>query len=901
MKENQKAEKVILNYHFNITGGDKADYFVGLPIIQFAKFDGTAFLIFENTELEEFKLQETKDKEGKLVYEYKAIIKHSKSVIKDLIPKIIKMLSNEYESLLLDWDLVGENVNEFSHVKILDEIRNNPLYFEKIAKNPILRELGYDEYYKNQQEYLRKRVDDNNEIPRKALEQYRRTAVMAILIDSFAHNISAHSLTALNWWFTIRAELMAKVEKLDSKDLEQHNSGIPPKFLSGNPLSKEIQPLIKFLLEKGAFWTSLNREHSFGGIINNLYDVLWDNFISNPLYLGSIAYSEGIKKININITIIDNRRLKEVNGFQRHKPIGKAPTNNTLLDGTLATIDLDAVFDHNKTDKEPKLQSDFIKKGKIHDELKAYLKESNIFFPNGIAGYHAFFTLLENELRNVKHHPKEMLDKMKTDGLTLNLSLEHAHLKDEKISNRLYRIGIWLKHPINISYDLLTERLSKLSHDIIDDNSKKPLLGGIYQDKICAAMLFNNTFQSVQNTETLKDNHYYPWVKSGCALISDIKENEYTDWEISWRRYSEKGKNEERRQFLKETFATPQKGYFKKFFHIWKGDAVARINENINLDWENINRFKFVAVENEEKIKEYRSKDIVRVIQGNPKDELEAYQIWLKQWLGKEALAISFFLDSQMIGRLIFNEETIKYYNFLALNKLNYEKLKPIYDKYKKKEITFFHGKANEIFDNKPKVKFYYRSHGALQAKFGKGTKPQFANISNVLAAELIETVETKICIFDNRIANRVPDRYKDFYHKNWGISIFDENEDKWVETKTDGFDKFHFLVIHLSFIEYFKNEDGTKKYSEKNIQEFIEKELLTNEKLKNRLGKNTILVITTGRGRMEWRDNLKGSGYENFVTFRAVEALIDAVESGISMNDDIDVKYNLTKILFGS
>ena len=42
------------------------------------------------------------------------------------------------------------------------------------------------------------------------------------------------------------------------------------------------------MLEKGAFWTSLNREHSFGGIINNLYDVLWDNFISNPLYLGRL-------------------------------------------------------------------------------------------------------------------------------------------------------------------------------------------------------------------------------------------------------------------------------------------------------------------------------------------------------------------------------------------------------------------------------------------------------------------------------------------------------------------------------------------------------------------------------------------------------------------------------------
>lgn len=41
-------------------------------------------------------------------------------------------------------------------------------------------------------------------------DELRRQAIMSILIDSYAHNISAHSLTALNWWFKQRVDYVNK-------------------------------------------------------------------------------------------------------------------------------------------------------------------------------------------------------------------------------------------------------------------------------------------------------------------------------------------------------------------------------------------------------------------------------------------------------------------------------------------------------------------------------------------------------------------------------------------------------------------------------------------------------------------------------------------------------------------
>ena len=822
--------------------------------------------------------------------------------LKRNISSLIKSCSKIYEQLIIDWDAVEDNIDKKSLIPDIDLMISSDYFF---WENPILKELKYLEHYKRIKEYLKTRKKQNNDIEEKIKTEYRRVAIMAILIDSFAHNMSAHSLTALNWWFKRRAKIIDKVDQLKEtgQNLED-NKDIPAMFLTSHPLSSSIQPMIKFLLEKGAFWTSLNREHNFGGISNNLYDVLWHNFICNPLYLGSIAFSEGIKKVNINVTIIEKSEIAENFGFERPKTIKKSD-DGILLDGDLATIDLDHIYNPNeKAEETEQLHSEFVRLGSKHKVLKKELQQCNVFFPGGIAGYHAFFTILENEIRNVKHYNADALKAMKDEGLTLNISLEKAYLKGEAIPGRLYRIGVWLKYPLEVDYKLLTGRLESLSSDIINTNNK-PKLGGIYQDKVCAAMLFNNNFLSAENKETDKDKNYYPWVKSGYGEILHNDIAKYTDWEVSWRRFSDGDDTDNRQNYIEKAFENGKIGYIKKFLHLWKGEFVKYIDEATDLGWENINRFKFITTpkeNNEDVIKKVRDKDIIRIIQGHEDcTEIEAYQLWFEKWFGKNEMAVDFYIDNQNVGQIIANEEGVSYYNVDDLRGDIYKAKANKYSEYETFEMDFVHGKGKKIGGNEEKETYYYRSHGIFFVKFCGGLKPEYATMRSLLAAELLETINTKICIFDNRIANRVPTIYKKFYDKNWGLSIFEEEQSEWNRMRDNGFDKFHFLVVHLSFIEAFKDKHGQKKYSEKNIETFIENEILINSTIKEKAGENFILVITTGRGRSEWWENIKSTKHTKFVTFRPVEALIEAVESGISIGDDIEVKYNLTKVLFGS
>ena len=43
---------------------------------------------------------------------------------------------------------------------------------------------------------------------------------------------------------------------------------------------------------------------NFGGKVSNLGNMLWFDFFNNPLYLGTIAYSEGIQRINFSHGIL---------------------------------------------------------------------------------------------------------------------------------------------------------------------------------------------------------------------------------------------------------------------------------------------------------------------------------------------------------------------------------------------------------------------------------------------------------------------------------------------------------------------------------------------------------------------------------------------------------------------
>lgn len=869
-----KYENKLLAAFFNI----EEDRFLSLPLIQFANFDGVIHIIYKK------RLSEKINK-------------------KSAIRSIVKLFSLEMESLLLNFDVVESNMFKASLLKYeLDDLKSESFY-EKFNRNPILKDLKYRKYYIENEAFFLARISQSDEVPKLILAQHRKNAIMSILIDSYAHNISAHSLTALNWWFYQRAGHLTRGEDRERSLSVDINPDIPL-ITSENPLAGEIHPLFKLLLEKGAFWTGLTRDRHFGGQISSLYTILRYDFVNNPLYLGTIAYSEGILKLNVEITVYDKvERVEKSDGIFRKKQIKKTK-DGELLHGRFVTIDLKNInYDADQKKVDPNSLNSFLLQGEKFDLFERELPKYKIFFPGGVIGKHAFFTILENEIRNVKHYSYKQIEKMKTDGLTLSISVQEASYDDQKeyvegYNHELYRIGVWLNHPTRLSQELLMERLDRLGSDIIDQNNYSPKLGGTYQDKVCSAMLFNNTFLSVQNQESDRDKKYYPWIKTGSG--GKPENGSVLDCEVSLRKRTAPRFSASFQYF--QDHYKPQNGYFKKFFHLWKGNNVFTPDklETLNAGWENLSRFRFAHLPQDDPENYHKAKQagVIRNISDNTQDIELAYHSWLKKWLKKEeAYRVRFLIKGQNVAQMIFDDQGVRFLNAAEIDKTPKED-KTRYQAYEQLLIPLAHGDQVDNVDQVCK----YRSHGILQSRFCNGKKLQFATIAGGTAAELMEMLLTNVCIFDNRIANRVERSNKEILKNALNCAIFKERTETWEREKATGFSAYHYLVVHLSFIEAFRDENGFKKYSENDIGEFIRKEILQDKQINK---ENFILVITTGRGRTQWWTKLEEKAeyraYTEFTTFRPIESLIKSIERAISIGDDFELKYRLTKILFGS
>jgi hypothetical protein len=230
----------------------------------------------------------------------------------------------------------------------------------------------------------------------------------------------------------------------------------------------------------------------------------------------------------------------------------------------------------------------------------------------------------------------------------------------------------------------------------------------------------------------------------------------------------------------------------------------------------------------------------------------------------------------------------------------------------------------SESSENKsPESILDIRSHGDFVKYFFEAEsikKVPEKKISENKIGEFIETVITQVCIFDNRLNQRIISKEKWILFDNvLGITFYEENIDIWNDLKKGKkhkwvkktgkekdaqlkvtpsideefgsvIDNYHFLVIHLSFIEKLG-------FPEENIDEFIKKHIIQNS---SKIPNKFIITIVTGRGREDWWKKLN-SKYKNFVTFLPIESLLAAIEDGIMLKDDFQVKYNLIKVLFGS
>ena len=902
--EGQRHEYPIIDYFFDIV----QDYYISLPLIQFGNFDGIISIIFEQKDSESFKN----------IFVRK---------------QLIRQISLEYEELLLNWDLVGGNIQRKSTLpKRLDY-----LISEEYASvtNPIFEELNYQRYYRESRAYFLERIKHNDAVPVYIKNEHRKRAIISILIDSYAHNISAHSLTVLKWWFQQRAmgnkveDLMEQLEvempleqwggplvdfligkfpapytrtdigeglkytlalwysRLEKRQETEDFKAVRDQLLS---LENQLTPLFKFLLEKGAFWSGVTRDQQFGGEIHNLYKILWDDFIQNPLYLGTIAYSEGITKLNICIRIYSGEKFtgKKDDHFRTYQ-IGQAE-DNTPLDGVLAHVEVGGVPFNQ-------LRHQFVKEGDLHKQLKEALEQVEVFFPGGVVGKHAFFTLLENEIRNVKHFPETELQNMQDNGLNLVIAIRPSGLASQLNykRNALYKIGIWLGHQTGFHSQkghLALVRFNNLLEDIITPDTNEARLGGTYQDKICASMLFNNTFISVEKQESERDKEYYPWVRA--AFSSGPKENGITeqDFEVNKRNY----KAAETK--LSES-NLPKNGFFKKYIYLWKGDFIFNAKREGNLKFENVNRFRIVNLP-KPKVglrKSLLKEGVIRILEKHPSDisPKAAYHQWLQGWTKEKYFSIHLLQGETGVGFIFFSKKTAQYFPKAVFFNLPQNE-QGNYGEYPKSVLKFAHHSSLQHNNQADIVSI--RSHGVLKEKFFHGvqTVEDFnkGTIGSLELYELIEVLKTRVCIFDKRVADRVLTDKRDLLINQLGCEIYGEKMEEWEKVQKIGIGQYHFIVMHLSFIEAMKNKKG-RRYGEDGIVDFI------NDHLDNKLAKNCILVITTGRGRTKWWRKIQESKYAIHTTFRPVESLIEAVEKAIMKKDDIELKYHLIKVLFGS
>ncbi|MGB3547848.1 MAG: hypothetical protein WBA17_12785, partial [Saprospiraceae bacterium] len=662
----QLSEYHILKEHFDL----KRTYYTSIPLVLFGEFDGILHIVYDE--------------------EDRPTMQNPRALF-----SLIRSISGFYETLVIEWDLVGRNLEKSKAVMLpLDES-----FYQNINRNPILKELKFDAYYREYLPFYQERIEFNDNLMHsKVYRPYLKTAILSIMIDSYAHNISAHSLVALNWWFKRRADHLRTARLTHLNEAQEAREIImdelPEGFdqdrllelvrpwMDGSPtsaptdaydlvshagaLDREIQPLIQFLLQKGAFWSGIARDTPFGGESVDLFELLFHDFGNNPLYLGTITRAEGISQVGLRISQAAVCAIRSIKINQIHPVVFSEPficvdlkhrrenSNDARNRRTLAT-DNETWYSWEEY-PELELLSDFVRIGPAYGRVKEFLKTVRVFFPGGVVGRHALFTLFENEIRNVKHFRGAALERMQTEGLELCISLQPGELGPPDTlgdQTAIHRVGIWLNEPSYLydkepRHNLLRRKYDDLVRDIMNTKSFSPRLGGGFQDKICAAMLFNGNFSSVQNgdgnplrdasPETPRDTAYYPWIEVSAAPVGDTTGAEIC---LNSRNVAEWNQISADREL-------PQRGYFKKFFHLWRAADIFPAGQEVATDftWENPARFKFLqanlpAADFDLVYQDIKSRGVLRAVNTIlPADENEAmaaaYDRWLPRWLGKD-------------------------------------------------------------------------------------------------------------------------------------------------------------------------------------------------------------------------------------------------------------------------
>ena len=1015
-------------------------YYFPLPIFALGKLVGVAYFIYDDSQFQQEGISNLyayrKLLAPILTREYERLLFRRRQFAPGLLPE--DPLEG-YQDIFYDL-----NIDYRFHSSAQHSLRKGI-----ITGNDLLVDLGYEKYYKNYAEVL---INEGKDLVR--MEKARmKSSIKAIIADSYAHNVAAHSLVPLKWWFERRAQLMRKVftlkdgnkntsleaielatqlkldgaqflteEKLefyqdmdvlsgsnfyDQSSLTQiwmeqghhlpldlltytgkekdWNTGevreIPQLAHLPFPVDYALHPYFEFLRDKSTYWSGATREVMFSGQIRGLFQLM-RNFVSNPLFLGTIAHSEGINYVKIKIEFLGH-------------------TGKIELAGDFCEVDLRGI-------KEVGIKGgnthgfDFLRPGKDYKVLKEKLHDLDmVFLPGGVIGQQAIYTIWENTLRDIKHYKYEP-KYIQKEGLNLFISIQEVPFvksNGERTSELpLYKIGAWLHHPQRLLMghrdkdspgsnpflvSVLKYQNDHLQSRIYNENGKAKL-AGTSLDKVNAALLLNNNFDSADDRSSFANkDQYFPYSFPSTepySLESAERKIGYLPKDSFLHPLFYPGNlpvEEKLNSYQKEMENYPNKdedgnplGLVKRFFHIWKGENCKVINsreEILNQGEENIARYKIVAIgkdlrqamDYDEIILNLREQGIIRYISTDSKiedllqavkqspsdDESPLFKYAINQWLGSwlpkpEQYAVKFHLelvkDKTPLCRVLLSQKNDRWeINYLDQGKaLSSTRTSPEYlgSSVKKLKLNLVHHTA---YENNDKSICNVRSHcSLLNHIYPVGTELQAISSvpgPKVRVAKLMETLFTRITIFDNRIHGLLPMYehieasatdpeaflvHEDFqkYEAQLNLEVYPELGKFFgqLAPRKKILENSHFLIMHLQYLtkiweEYWKKSPGKgqeklkKKvfYRENEVQQFFDKEIrqFYIENIGPIFPQNLILVITSGRGRDNWFENIEHPQ----ITFRPIEAFVKAIEDGRSLGDDYQIKHNLCNLLYGS
>jgi len=445
-------------------------------------------------------------------------------------------------------------------------------------------------------------IKETMKVEQELFKHARKVANITILVDSFSHNIAAHSLTALSQYFAERKAMLEKenitnellnrnsetpvltknlIEEIKDRVGKQNEGlSLAEVLRNGNkdllknllsidqkgrdsvtfpvPIDDSLQYFINYLYEKAEFWSAVIAGESFSHSIQNIYDLL-HGFVNNPLFIGTLSASEGLNKIRF---IVD--------------------------DDEFAFVDFLVIQESDPYSAN----YHFIREGEQYESVKQRLTEKKVWLPGGNVGRQSVYTIIENCLRNIKHYD---IEKIKTDGI-INFHLDIQGPTYDKFELKMYlgHTDYYDDETVAIIVDKIKAKIEK---GTFDNENAQPVMGGTSQSILCAQQLLSGKFIS-DHTENSKKDHDKPFQVS--------QKNGYVDYS----------------------------------FKLWQGDKCNIISnsQKINSN-ENLNRFMFLVAKPASCILadlKRSASDMVRVLESDQEGYQEIYKEWVRKWLGNE-------------------------------------------------------------------------------------------------------------------------------------------------------------------------------------------------------------------------------------------------------------------------